>query len=621
MPRSPLRRRLVTACLVAVGISAAGALMWQTARLARSAAVAEIHGRSAHTLALVVENLRGELAKHQLKVELLAAHPDITRALRTPTDTMALDRLNRELARITAQTGALDTYVMDRGGTTVAASNWAIERTFIGRNFDFRPYFKTAMTGRLGRYFGVGTTSGERGYYLAQPVVADATVIGAVVVKMDVGRLETGWRASETEIVVADEADVVFLSTRQDLVFGMLRPISASERAWLDETRRYFGHALKDLGADRRTLDGARLLRFGPDGAATAGLAAGRDYLVIEEPMPEAGWSVIILADTAAIPRQVNIALAVAGFMLASLVLAAVGVHQRRRRLAERLAYQDLARAELEQKVKARTGDLEMANVALRAEIAERQLTEARLRETQADLIQASKLAALGQLSAGLSHELNQPLAAIRSYAENARAFLDRGRPEPASGNLASIAELTERMARIIKNLRTYARKEPTPARPTALLPAVSAALGLIERRIAADGVTVDVRLPPEPIVVIAGDVRLQQVFVNLITNALDAMQGAPERRLDIAADFDGGDVVITIRDSGSGIPDWAMGKLFDPFFSTKQVGEGTGLGLSISYGIVEQFGGSIQARNVAPSGAAFEVRLKRADLLSEAAE
>lgn len=613
MPRSPLQRHLVVASLLIFAGVAAGAVLWQTARLARSAAVAEIQGRAAHTLALVVENLRGELGKHQLKVELLAAHPNITRALLTPTDRTALDRLNRELQRITEQTGALATYVMDRGGTTVAASNWDIERTFIGHNFSFRPYFQTAMTGRLGRYFGVGTTSGERGYYFAQPVKADGAIIGAVVVKMDVGRLEAGWRAVDSEIVVADEADVVFLSTRQDLMFGMLRPISPSERAWLDDTRRYHGHEVKPLAATRRTLHGATLLQFGRD--------TSRDYLVIEEPMPEAGWSVIILANTATIPQRVNIALAVAGFMLVSLVLAGMGLHQRRRQLADRLAIQDAARAELEHKVAARTADLETANTALRDEIAERERTEARLRETQAELIQASKLAALGQLSAGLSHELNQPLAAIRSYAENARAFLDRGRSELASANLAGIAELTERMARIIKNLRTYARKEPTPARPTDLAPAITGALSLLERRIAEQGVLVVLDLPSERIGVIAGDVRLQQVFVNLLSNALDAMQGSPVRRLDLITTLEPADVIVTIRDSGVGIAEEAMGKLFDPFFSTKAVGEGTGLGLSISYGIIEQFGGSIAARNVAPHGAEFELRLKRVDRMSEAAE
>ena len=225
-----------------------------------------------------------------------------------------------------------------------------------------------------------------------------------------------------------------------------------------------------------------------------------------------------------------------------------------------------------------------------------------------------AKLAALGQMSAGLSHELNQPLAAIRSYADNARSFLDRDRPDTARKNLEGIAELTERMARIIRNLRTYAREEPLDLRPTPLRAAINESIALLQSRTDAEDVAIDIRMTDEDVVVVAGAVRLQQVFLNLLSNALDAMQGKAEKRIVIDAETAIRQVLIRIRDTGPGISADAMASVFDPFFSTKEVGQGMGLGLSITYGLVNQFGGSIEAANAPEGGAVFTIRLRRAE-------
>jgi two-component system C4-dicarboxylate transport sensor histidine kinase DctB len=227
--------------------------------------------------------------------------------------------------------------------------------------------------------------------------------------------------------------------------------------------------------------------------------------------------------------------------------------------------------------------------------------------------VQAGKMSALGQMSAGLAHELNQPLMAIGTYAENAGTFLDRGDAANAATNLARIADLARRMGRIIKNLRAFARQSVEPTSAVDLAAVIEAVLELTAARIADNGVRLDWTPPADPVLAMGGEVRLQQVVMNLVANALDAMQDAPQRCLTIALDPMPDHVRLRIRDTGPGIPD--TGRMFDPFFSTKEVGrtEGMGLGLSISYSIVTSFGGTMTGANLAGGGAEFTVDLQPA--------
>ncbi len=331
--------------------------------------------------------------------------------------------------------------------------------------------------------------------------------------------------------------------------------------------------------------------------------------------MPVAGWRVMLLAHTGDVDAVVGEALIIAGFIAVCLLLLAANIYQRRRRLNERMALQERAKAELEERVQCRTVELSEANAHLLTEVAERRRAEAERLLMQAELIQATKLAALGQMSAGLSHELNQPLAAIRSYSDTTRAFLALGQHGRVASNLSAISELTERMARIIRHLRTFARKEPTEVGPVLLRAAIEEALELLAPRLHSEQVTVKMAVSGRDIHVVGGHVRLQQVFVNLFTNAADAMHGVREKTLEIGIAEGADGVVATVRDTGTGIAPGVLRNIFDPFFTTKEVGQGLGLGLSISYGIVQQFGGSIKAANHPDGGAVFTVRLARTDV------
>ena len=604
-------RSAIPALLVWVAISLL--ISWQVSQWTRHSVLADIAARSANTLNLVAENLRGELAKFRNYPQLLATTKNFAAALKGDADAEQINRLNRELERINAVSGALDIYLMDATGLTVAASNWASSRPFVGKNFNYRPYFQDAMKGKLGQYFALGTTSEERGYYFAYPIKDGSSVLGAIVVKMRVGHLEQSWRAKDYEVIVVDPNGVIFLSSNPSWRFRSMERLSEDVRASLTASRQYSDRDLNPLSVSAKPTSSGTLMLLDIAPSVSGSQAKAEEaveYLVQERHMPDAGWKIILLARTQDVAWQVNLATFVACLLLLSLFLAAMILYQRRKRIADRIAVQEAANTELERRVLERTAELTQTNLQLTNEVHERLRAENELRQTQSELVQATKLAALGQMSAGISHELNQPLAAIRTYADNARTFLERDNSPKALSNLLSISDLVERMARIISNLRTYARKETISLRPVSLDNAIDDALNLLAQRIRTEGVTIRYEPADKSVYVRGGDVRLQQVFVNLLSNAIDAITNAPQKIVSIETFRRDGKAVICLRDSGPGVPEDQLKNVFDPFYSTKDVGAGMGLGLSITYGIVKQFGGIIEAANHEDGGAVFTLTL-----------
>ena len=331
--------------------------------------------------------------------------------------------------------------------------------------------------------------------------------------------------------------------------------------------------------------------------------------------MPAAEWTLHVLLDTAPLRAQARMATGFLIALLGALGLGALILSQRRQRERERLALREAAKIELERRVEERTAELEQANRLIAAEVAERRVAEAELRRTQADLVQAGKLAALGRISAALSHEINQPLAAVRNYADSAAILIERGEPERAKGNVVQILSLVDRMAAIARHLRGVARKPQSPLRPVNLAQAVAEALVVAGPRLTAAGVEVEVDLPACLSRARAGPVRLQQVLVNLLANAADAVEGQAERRVRISAREAGTLLCLTVCDSGPGVQPALVEQIFDPFFTTKGVGAGLGLGLSISYNIAKDFGGDLSVASGPLGGAAFTLTLDRAAL------
>jgi two-component system C4-dicarboxylate transport sensor histidine kinase DctB len=600
---------------IAVAVLAA-AIVFFGGALANRAYLDEAAARGQTTLRLAVAALAGQMNRFEPLPELIADHEDIKELVSDPDNPVLRARANDYLKEINALLKSSDIYVLIPGGETIAASNHDLAISFVGENFSYRPYYQDAIRGNLGRFFALGTTSLKRGYYFSSPIRVGMEIRGVVVFKVDIDAIEASWKGGDHEIIVTDPEGIIFMSGRPDWLYASLTPLTDERRARTETSRRYADAMLRELPVIRSAADdGQPLLRITEDGKS-------REFLELAEEMPEARWTVRVLADTASAHAQALTAVISALLALGLAALGGAVVLQRRARLAERMQMQQSAQVELERRVDERTADLALVNSRLETEVAERRTAEQQLRQTQADLIQAGKLAALGQMSAALSHEFNQPLAAVKTYAENAATLIDRARTEEARDNVSRISSLADRMASISRHLRNFARKPNQKLGAVALDEVVRDTEEIVAWRLKAADASLSVDLGPTPPAVKAGSVRLQQVLVNIITNAADAVEGRSDRRIELVARRKGSKVTISVRDHGPGVPPAIAERIFDPFFSTKGVGKGLGLGLSISYNIVKDFGGSLGILNHPEGGALFTIELDAARAaIREAAE
>lgn len=593
-------------------------LAWQAAVWTRWVVTDQIHDSASDILDSYKTQLRSELEKFEFLPMILATNGEIVGILSSPGDESRIAAVNRYLEELSDVTRTAVIYVIDSTGLVIASSNWNEPDSFVGINLNYRPYFQTAIEGKIGQYFAMGTTSHERGYYFAAPVQRDGAIPGVTVVKVDIDRFETLWQWSGRKVAITDPLGVIFVSSDPAWRFKTIRPLEAETLQAIRESLQYSDVVLSPLPivSERRTDDRGSILGIRetlPPRSADAlpgQDVVTQDYLVQSVAMPDVGWEIHAFSDMAPVRRMVVLTVVVV--VLFSIIILLTGLYllQRRAVLREKLATREAlqkAHDELETKVRERTAELRVSNEHLQREIEER-------KQAENELVQAGKLAALGQLSAGIVHEVNQPLAAIRSYAANALIFLERQGHDQARSNLVAIDELTERIAGITTRLKTFARKTPGEMQPVAIGTVVAYALTLLEPRIKRDAVEVISDLPTEDVLVWGDAIRLEQVVVNLLKNALEAMhdQDRPGKlyiALEVSAEW----VQLVIRDTGPGIAENALPQIFDAFFTTKEIGEGLGLGLSLSNKIVREFGGAMRADNHADGGAVFTVALRHA--------
>ncbi|MDP3672868.1 MAG: ATP-binding protein [Telluria sp.] len=576
-------------------------LAWIAALLASAALIAlaylgaarhtraEIEDQGRRQLKLMAPELESALDKFETLPFVLGFQGDLTAALARPGDAQAIARLNRILQTIQRQAKVSAIYLMDLEGNTLAASNWDLPLTFVGKNFAFRPYFMEARGGRAGRFYGIGNTTSEPGYFIAQPVNMDGRIAGVVAVKISLAEFERTWSGSDDPIALADHAGVIFLSNRPLWKYRSLQPLAAQTQRELASTAQYARRPIAPLAAQAPV-------------AVTR--AVGR-----------LGWQLMLFPSHGRIARSASLWAGGAALLLASAAMALWALHQRRRRLEERRAARAalrLAEQELDTKLAERTLQLRLTNTDLESKYAALKQTENLLRSTQNELVQAGKLAMLGQMAAGMTHELNQPLAAIRAFADNARTFLERGQSEQASSNLAHIGDASARMGAIIGQLKGFARKSDALA-TVDIAGSIRASAFLLQSEFLRHGVELAIDTGPAaaaPLLVTGDSVRIEQVFINLLRNGLDAVENAAERRVAIALSARAGCAVVCISDSGGGIPDSVAAQLFEPFFTTKSSAKGLGLGLAISSSIVQAMNGRLTAGNRPGGGAEFEVEL-----------
>jgi two-component system, NtrC family, C4-dicarboxylate transport sensor histidine kinase DctB len=582
-------------------------VLWVSGEVARRLATVSLEAQARTDADLKAALLRAVLEKQRALPLVLAQDTALGDALVTQ-DRAALEQLNHKLEGLAAGTQAAVIYVVGRQGVAVAASNWREPDSFVGNDYRFREYYQKAIGSGKAEHFALGSVSKKPGLYISQRVDGASGPLGVVVVKLEFDPVEAAWAASQKPTYVTDRRGIVLITSIPSWRFMTIGEIPANALVAIRESLQFGEAPLRPLPFRQAgDLDGGNLVEVVMPGSTGA-----TEFLDLKTPVPTTPWTLQHLVETApsfdAATREGRL-LALLGLLP---VLAAGALLLRRRHAASlRISEALRAREELERRVLERTADLSQARDRLQMEITDHRNTEQTLQAVQQDLVQANRLAILGQVAAGVAHEINQPVATIRAYADNARVFLERGQGASAADNLGNIAALTERIGVITDELRALSRKGRRDAEPTSLRLVIEGAVQLLRSRFAGRMETLDIALPPPDLLVMGMRIRLEQVLINLLQNAFEAIgDKKADGRVEVRFEVTGEAVAVTVSDNGPGIAPEILQSLFTPFNTSKE--SGLGLGLVISKDIVADYGGRIEVSS-SDAGTRFTVHLKKA--------
>lgn len=548
--------------------------------------LARLRDAGDHRLDMLATGLDADLARFEYLPALLEMTPIVPTLLGTPSDGALRDAVNRYLDGVNATAGAEMLYVLDAGGTSLAASDWDRPGTTVGQDLSFRPYVIDALRQGRGAFYGVGITSRKPGYYLSYALRRGQPTRGVVAVKVNLEEAERAWRKLPGDVALIDQRGVVILSTREDIKFRPMLPLDGLQRAEVQRSRPYGEAALQPLQWVQKESLAHDVQVITLDGV---------DQLASTRKLRGAPWQLVVLDDLAPLRVGARNAAITASLAMAVLLLMAVTLWQRRRAVRQKLANQAALQAAhdtLESTVVART---------------------AQLRAAQGELVHAGKMAALGQMSAGVVHELNQPLTAMRTLSESAGILLDKGRFDDVRGNLQRIRGMVDRLARLTSQLKTFAHKSELPLAAVPMARAIADAQVVVAEATKKNAIAIEVDVQPTSLCVMAEEAALGSVLVNLMRNATDAMQDSPRRTLRIEARPQEGRVILRVSDTGPGIQSDILPRLFEPFVTSKPAGTGLGLGLVISAQLVRAMDGTLRAANQPAGGASFVVDLPAA--------
>ncbi|CUH87366.1 C4-dicarboxylate transport sensor protein DctB [Phaeobacter sp. CECT 5382] len=559
----PWQARLALVLFMAV----AAATIWITNQQLTHRFTDSTRNRGELRLALYSGNLVSELRRHAIVPQLLARDQALIAALQSQDFSLSTQRLISFVDEI----GAASIMLVASDGRTVAATN----RNRLGENHRNAAYFVDAARAKSTVFSVIKREVGGYRFTYSRRMIDTSGLLGVIVIEVDLRKFERAWAGISDAVLVTDSKGNIVLATE-----ARWRGLLESDAVKLQTPEGAIQRAI------RATADWSTL----PPDAYLQGEAVMR----LETRVPFQGWRMTSFTTYASIREKVNavLALEIMGFA----ILLALAFYALSRKTALRMALFQRESAELR-----------VLNARLQREIAERERMQKTLAVAEQSLAQSSKLAALGEMSAAVSHELNQPLAAMKTYLAGARLLLNRNRPDEALASFGRIDDLIERMGAITRQLKSYARKGGDSFSPVNLGDALASSLSMMEPQLRQRHVKIARILPEDPVYVMADRMRLEQVMVNLLRNALDATKSVedPEVEILLAA---GETATLTVRDNGVGIEDF--GSLFDPFYTTKQAGDGVGLGLAISSGIVNDLGGRLAARNGQNGGAVFEMQL-----------
>jgi C4-dicarboxylate-specific signal transduction histidine kinase len=614
---------------------------------------------SNHRLDLFASVVEARLRRLEPVPATIQLNPAVLTLLREPDDRRHAAVANDYLRRLNAHLGSVAVFVLNQRGIVLASSNAEQpDDSRLGEDVSFRPYYLEALAGRGTRQFAIGTGGDEAGYFVSHPIYDGARVVGVATIKISLTPLEETWVMLGAPALVADANQVVILSSQPEWRYTSLLNLPTERRVDLQLTRTYGALRLPQFPLSVRLVvdeDSQEVQGELPEGlSAGPGSAARRTgVLVLGRSLDGMDWRVLIFSDLRAVRDQALVFGLGCGMAAAFALLIALYWAQRKRIERQKLAAKRMlerANAELEQEVSRRTLELTDANGLLRKEVSEREHAENTLRAAQDELVHAGKMAVLGQLAAGITHELTQPLGAIRTLSGNAAEFMRRSNLDAAQNNLSIVARLVDQMGRIIDPLKSFSRKSAAVPSATDVGRMVEQALFLFELRVRHEGVHVRNECTVGAFTAWCDANRLEQVLINLIANALDAMKVAEPRvltlrafqetpgRSQVVVNSSGGQahndglagapdtgaasgtdpvlphspahamLRIIVQDSGSGLSPTDQQRLFEPFYTTKPSGAGLGLGLVISRDIAREFGGDLLAHNAPEGGARFEL-------------
>lgn len=559
--------------MLAVGFLALAYLLFaQSYAMFRQAALVEAADRGR----LYQSTLTSALERYQYLPAVLAQDPVFIDALSGAPP----ERANLRLESFASQAQVEAIYLMDRNGLTLAASNHALAQSFVGQSYDFRPYFRAALKGARGEFFAIGATTSVPGYFIAAPV-RDATgeILGVIALKVDLSGLERTWAEAGESVFITNPDGVVLLSSDDANRYRTTRPLSAERRAEVAQERQFGAEPLQPL--DWTVQD-----------ETTVTLGQQR-YLHTELDIPLLGWTMHYLSDEWQVRERAWFAMISAAIVVVIVLAGTLYLRARRIHAALRLSQSDRRK-------------LRAVNLRLGQEIEERRTAERQLRNAQTELGRKSRLAALGQLAASVTHELGQPISAMRNYL--AAAQIQGGDVTPDT--LTRLEGISRRMEAITGQLRFFASPGRTEMEPVDLRNVVAQAMELVAHNVAALKISANVTLPDNPVIVAGSSQRLEQVVVNLLKNAVDALRESPDKCLSVTLEKKQKRAILGIQDSGAGLQGQSLEQILEPFHSTRASGEGMGLGLAISSAIVKEHDGKLGVESIPEGGTLFTLDL-----------
>lgn len=565
-------RRMLFALLGALTLCVAIAVFAASFGYFRSQEEVKASGR----LSLYRSTVIAELERFSHLTYVLARDPFV---MSSPQQ-QSHEALDARLASFSQQAGLDAIYLMDPTGLTISASNAGQSGSFVGQNYSFRPYFRQAAQGEQGRFYGIGTTTGLPGYFIADAVRdPSGGLSGVIAIKLDLTKLEQSWRDAGEQVFLTNHDGVVLLSYEPAWRYQTLQALTPAQRAQIETDRQFAGQPLTPLDWSARPGQRAVL--------------AGADRIHLTSRILPHDWELHYFADdTPAVTRASLVTGLVMFLMAAWFILSQL---RRTRQIGHALRVSEAEEAKLRE-----------TNERLAVEIEERKTAERRLHRTQGELERASRLAALGQLAASVTHELGQPIAAMRNHLAAAELG---GKTTP--NIVPHFTGLVERMEGITRQLKFFARNDKAQGfGEVDLRPAMQAALALVAVNLERIDVTPELIQPDMPVWVRGNQLRIEQVMTNILRNAIDAIEESDPRQIQIQLGQDDDTGWFEIRDNGHGLGQSTLADLEEPFVTTRESGRGMGLGLAISTSIVQEHDGQIIASNGPDGGAIFRVDL-----------